>query len=66
MKRTKQFVNPNRAEKDFVTNAFAASLIERKRKELCATCAVSDCLLIPITTKGDDCPYYSPAQKEQL
>lgn len=45
-----------------IEEKFGVELIEQKRQELCANCAekpkTDNCNLYPITTNGNNCPYF--------
>lgn len=53
---------------DFILKTFGIELIEQKRRELCLRCTdrghgLTEAIycrgnLLPITTKGEDCPYF--------
>ena len=56
------------AEQDRILDKFGYKLINRKRKELCDRCrrrkpkpiiSYHGCFLAPITSEGEDCPYFS-------
>lgn len=39
---------------------FGRTLVDLKVKDLCQHCSVLNCSLIPLTSKGADCPYFLP------
>lgn len=58
MAKPRVVVELNRPEKAYILGHYASQKIRSAQRRLCFTCAVTDCLLIPITTKGEDCPYH--------
>jgi len=44
---------------------FGEKAILEAQKRLCAKCQVSKCFLLPLTTKGEDCPYFKPKGVEK-
>ena len=42
----------------FIEEKYGREKIEEAKERLCSACALCPCVLLPITTKGEDCPYY--------
>lgn len=63
MPRRRKAPEYNKPEIDYILLHFGKAHVQRKREQLCKACLHEDCLLLPITTKGEDCPYRGTARK---
>lgn len=41
-----------------IRETFGQTKLRRAMKRLCDNCSHRPCLLLPLTTKGKDCPYF--------
>ena len=64
MPRRTEIPEYNKPEIDYVRLHFGEVCIQKARLRLCARCTVAGCLLIPITTEGEDCPYFQEQTEE--
>lgn len=61
--------NPLAATRELLTlqqeiiEKFGEEAIQEARKRLCSKCKEDSCFLYPITTKGEDCPYFKLKEK---
>ena len=45
-----------------ISSKFGIEAILEAKNRLCTNCGWSNCLLFPITIKGEDCPYFKQAE----
>ncbi len=65
MPRKRVIPDYNRPEQDFIRDHFDPNLISEKRNDLCYHCRAKECRLLPLTTKGNDCPYFEERPQEE-
>ncbi|MBA7710946.1 hypothetical protein ES703_119896 [subsurface metagenome] len=49
----------NKPEIDYIIKTYGILALKRARERLCQGCSREDCLLLPLTTEGEDCPYFA-------
>lgn len=47
-----------------IREQYGMTTIKSKVAELCDNCEKNPCHLLPITTQGEDCPYFEPLVKD--
>lgn len=52
------------AMQEAIREKFGEEAIQKARDRLCANCKELNCLLLPITTDGADCPYFKPKEEQ--
>ena len=58
-KQTKAKLEADRQARELIRNTYGEEAIYNAHSRLCVSCGFSpECKYLPITTKGEDCPYY--------
>ena len=58
MPRYKALPEYNQPEQDYILANYPKQLLEKACQHLCDQCIHEPCNLLPITTAGEDCPYF--------
>lgn len=58
MPRKPEIPEYNKPEIEYIRAHFGMKFITEKLHQLCDRCINEPCRLLPITTKGEDCPYF--------
>jgi len=57
-KQTKVKQEHDRKAQAYIRDAFGNEAVAYAKDRLCRTCSVRGCEYLPLTTKGEDCPYH--------
>lgn len=44
----------------FIKRKYTARELAAAKRRLCDNCTMPECLLLPLTTRGENCPYFAP------
>ena len=58
MPRMNQKPEYNLPEIAYIRDHYTPIQLAEAKRRLCARCSESPCGLLPLTTKGEDCPYF--------
>jgi len=62
MPRKKEIPEYNKPEIVFIRKHYTPRQIQERANQLCAGCINHPCNLLPVTTKGEECPYFKERQ----
>ena len=55
----------NKPEIDLTKERYKPAFIAAAYQRLCTRCLNDPCLMLPLTTKGEDCPYFEERPQEE-
>ena len=64
-KQAAQEAKTRLAMREEIIMKFGIKAVGAATIRLCANCAVSNCFLLPLTSTGEDCPYYRVKEGEE-
>jgi len=51
--------------REVIFEKFGEERIKEAKNRLCSKCSYGFCFLMPLTTKGEDCPYFKPKEVKE-
>lgn len=63
-KQASQKIEDDLRAQSLIIEKYGKERIEEAKGRLCSACTLCPCVLLPITTKGEDCPYYVDGGKK--
>jgi len=57
-KQVTQKIGDDLRAQAFIKEKYGKEKIGEAKERLCSACTLCPCVLLPITTKGEECPYY--------
>lgn len=61
-KQVRAAIAERHAAKDRIRKKYGVRRLREAEKRLCDNCARRLCDLLPLTGRGEDCPYYQPKE----